>query len=122
MGVPAAQSLDIFDHLLIELLVILLADIPDVGSGQYVGQAAKRMIERQRLLGEHIQRRPARRPLLKASTSAASSTIGPRAVLTRRAVGFHPAQRLGIHQASAALAEHQVDGQNIGLFEQVAAC
>ena len=80
---------------------------------------AERMIERQRLDVEHVEAGAGDRLVLSAAISAFSSTIGPREVLIEVGRLLHQAEFLGADQAARAVAQHDMDGDEVGVAEQV---
>src|SRR5580692_4793258 len=82
---PAAY---VRDRVLVEASVKAAGDVADMRRCQQVRQRAERMVERQRLLVEDVDGSTAIFWALSAAIRSASTTIGPREVFTRRAVGF----------------------------------
>ena len=85
------------------------------------GARAQRMVRRAAARGRRRRApAPAIVPSCSASSSAASSTIGPREVLTRSAVGFMRRELARRRRArGCAVAEHEVDGDDVGAAEQL---
>src|SRR5471032_465148 len=118
-GHAAGPGLDSLDHLLVELPVILLAHVTHMWRGQYIGQAPKRMLRRQWLLAIHVQRRPGQASGGQGLHQCLFVHDRPARRIHQPCGRLHPAQRLGIHQATAAIAEYQVHSQDVGLFKQL---
>ena len=62
---------------------------------------------------------PAIRCSVSASMSAASTTMGPREVLTNRAEGFIKANSAAADEPPGAGAQHQVNGNHVGQAQQL---
>ena len=90
-----------------------------MGCGQDIVQGPEGVQRGQRLDVEHIQRRACQLTFLQGLDQGSLIDNRPPRRIDQQRRGFHPAQCLGVHQASGALAEHQMHRQHIGLFEQL---
>ena len=73
------------------------------------------MIRRQRLNVVNIDGRAGDRPgIPSAAISAVSATMGPREVLTKRALRFISASSAGADESASALAQHQMNRDDVG--------
>src|SRR5579864_2907661 len=117
MGVEPLPN--IRDGILVERLVKTLRYVTDMRSCQYVVQRSKRVIRRQRLNVEYIDRRAG--DLLVPQHADQSLLFDDRAARRIDQPGrwLHSLQLRGPYQAARAAAQHQMDRQDLGLFEQL---
>ncbi|KPY50464.1 hypothetical protein ALO56_05267 [Pseudomonas viridiflava] len=115
---PRVPGLDVLDHQAIEGLVIVLGNVADMRRRQHVAQRAERVVFRERLGIEHVQSGSGDSALLQGFDQRRFVDDRPARRIDDERAGLHPAQRFSIHEPSAALAEHQMHRQYIGLLEQ----
>ncbi|MNC18776.1 hypothetical protein D3C75_666930 [compost metagenome] len=89
-----------------------------MGRRQYIVQGPERMVGGQRFLLEDVQGDTGQPLFLQRLDQRRFIDNGATSGVHQQRRGLHPAKGLCVHQTAAALAEHQVHRQHVGLFEQ----
>ena len=82
------------------------------------GRVRARMAGWQRFLGENVQAGTRQAFVSECVDQGCFVDNRPASGIDQQRLWLHPTQGLGVHQALATFAEHQVDRENIGLFEE----
>src|SRR5712664_2842514 len=117
MGVEPLPN--IRDGILVERLVKTLRYVTDMRRRQYVVQRSKRVIRRQRLNVEYIDRRAGDLLVLQHADQSLLVDDRPARRIDQPGRWLHSLQLRGPYQAARTAAQHQMDRQEIGLLEQL---
>src|SRR6266481_2825583 len=115
MGVEPLPN--IRDGILVERLVKTLRYVTDMRRRQYVVQRSKRVIRRQRLNVEYIDRRAGDLLVLQHADQSLLVDDRPARRIDQPGRWLHSLQLRGPYQAARTAAQHQMDRQDIGPLE-----
>src|SRR5258708_39485555 len=110
---------NIRDGILEECLVKTLRSVCDMRRRQYVVQRSKRVIRRQRLNVEDVDRRAGDLLVLQRADQSLLVDDRPARRIDQTGRWLHSLQFRGPYQAARTAAQHQVDRQDVGLLEQL---
>src|SRR5882757_1803496 len=117
MGVEPLAN--IRDGILVERLVETARYVADMRRCQHVVQRPKRVIRRQRLNVENVDRRPGNLLVLQHADQSLLFDDRPARRIDQPGRWLHFLQLRGAYQAARTAAQHQMDRQDVGPLEQL---
>src|SRR5467141_1715415 len=117
MGVDPRPN--IRDGILKECFVKTLRSVGDMRRRQYVVQRSKRVIRRQRLYVEYVDRRAGDLLVLQHADQSLLVDDRPARSIDQPGRWPHSLQLRGPYQAARTAAQHQMDRQDVGPLEQL---
>src|SRR6266436_9856075 len=117
MGVEPLPN--IRDGILVERLVKTLRYVTDMRRHQYVVQRSKRVIRRQRLNVEYVDRRAGDLLVLQYADQSLLVDDRPARRIDQPGCWPHSLQLRSPYQAARTAAQHQMDRQDVGPLEQI---
>src|SRR6266403_4693621 len=117
MGVEPLPN--IRDGILVERLVKTLRYVTDMRRRQYVVQRSKRVIRRQRLNVEYVDRRAGDLLVLQYADQSLLFDDRPTRRIDQPGRWLHSLQLRRPYQATRTAAQHQMDRQDVGPLEQL---
>src|SRR5258705_10268628 len=117
MGVEPLAN--IRDGILVERPVETMRYVADMRRCQYVVEGPERVIRRQRLNVENVDRRPGNLLVLQHADQSLLFDVRPARRIDQPGRWLHSLQLRGAYQAARTAAQHQMDCQDVSPLEQL---